>query len=63
MNCNVHVFCKMMFSNKFGFILETSLFLQLRKSFIALAFGKNGSKSRTQSYKTLWVISTLALKS
>jgi hypothetical protein len=23
MNCNVHVFCKMIFSNKFGFILET----------------------------------------
>jgi hypothetical protein len=23
MNCNVHVFCKMMGSNKFGFILET----------------------------------------
>jgi hypothetical protein len=22
-NCNVHVFCKMIFSNKFGFILET----------------------------------------
>jgi hypothetical protein len=27
MNCNVHVFYKMLFSNKFGFILETSLFL------------------------------------
>jgi hypothetical protein len=23
MNCNVQVFCKMIFSNKFGFILET----------------------------------------
>ncbi len=23
MNCNDHVFCKMIFSNKFGFILET----------------------------------------
>ncbi len=23
MNCNVHVFCKMIFSNKFGSILET----------------------------------------
>jgi len=23
MNCNVNVFCKMIFSNKFGFILET----------------------------------------
>ncbi len=23
MNCNVHVFCKMIFNNKFGFILET----------------------------------------
>ncbi len=29
MNCNVHMFCKMIFSNKFGFILETSLFLKL----------------------------------
>jgi hypothetical protein len=28
MNCNVHVFYKMIFSNKFGSILETSLFLQ-----------------------------------
>ena len=27
MNCNVHVFCKLIFSIKFGFILETSLFL------------------------------------
>ncbi len=27
MNCNVHVFYKMIFSNKFLFILETSLFL------------------------------------
>ncbi len=27
MNCNVHVFYKMIFGNKFGFILETSLFL------------------------------------
>ncbi len=27
MNCNVHEFYKMIFSNKFGFILETSLFL------------------------------------
>ncbi len=27
MNCNVHVFCKLIFSNKLGFILETSLFL------------------------------------
>ncbi len=27
MNCNVPVFYKMIFSNKFGFILETSLFL------------------------------------
>ncbi len=25
MNCNVHVFCKIIFGNKFGFILETSL--------------------------------------
>ncbi len=32
MNCNVHVFCKMIFSNKFGFILETSLFLQQTSS-------------------------------
>ncbi len=23
MNSNVHVFCKLIFSNKFGFILET----------------------------------------
>ncbi len=23
MNCNVHVFCKLIFSNEFGFILET----------------------------------------
>jgi len=23
MSCNVHVFCKLIFSNKFGFILET----------------------------------------
>jgi hypothetical protein len=23
MNCNVHVFCKMIFCNEFGFILET----------------------------------------
>ncbi len=29
MNCNVHVFYKMIFCNKFGFILETSLFLYL----------------------------------
>ncbi len=29
MNCNVHVFCKLIVSNKFGFILETSLFLYL----------------------------------
>ncbi len=27
MNCNVHVCDKMIFNNKFGFILETSLFL------------------------------------
>ena len=27
MNCSVHMFYKMIFSNKFGFILETSLFL------------------------------------
>jgi len=27
MKCNVNVFYKMIFSNKFGFILETSLFL------------------------------------
>ncbi len=27
MNCNVDVFYKMILSNKFGFILETSLFL------------------------------------
>ncbi len=26
MNCNVYMFYKMIFSNKFGFILETSLF-------------------------------------
>jgi hypothetical protein len=30
MNCNVHVFYEMIFINKFGFILETSLF-QLKK--------------------------------
>jgi hypothetical protein len=29
MNCNVHVFHKMIFSNKFGVIPETSLFLYL----------------------------------
>jgi hypothetical protein len=28
-NCNVHVFCKLIFSNKTGFILETSLFLYI----------------------------------
>ncbi len=29
MNCNAHVFYKMIFSNKFGFSLETSLFLYI----------------------------------
>jgi hypothetical protein len=29
LNCNVHVFFKMIFSNKFGFILEIILFLYL----------------------------------
>jgi hypothetical protein len=29
MNCNVHVFYKMNFSNKLGFILETSLFIYI----------------------------------
>ncbi len=29
MKCNVNVFYKMIFSNKFGFILETSLFLYI----------------------------------
>jgi hypothetical protein len=35
MNCDVHVFYKMIFSDKFGFILETSFFLymQLDKCF------------------------------
>jgi hypothetical protein len=33
MNCNVHVFYKIIFSNKFGFIMETSLFLYLIKKF------------------------------
>ncbi len=29
MNCNVHMFYILIFSNKFGFILETSIFLYL----------------------------------
>jgi hypothetical protein len=39
MNGNVHVFYKMIFSNKFGFILETSLFLYYH-SLITVVFVK-----------------------
>ncbi len=38
MNCNVHVFYKMIFSHKFGFILETSLFLYLVFDLEALGY-------------------------
>jgi hypothetical protein len=34
MNCNFHVLCKLIFSNKFGLILETSLFLTKKIVFV-----------------------------
>ncbi len=61
MNCNVHVFCKMTFNNKFGFILEavfsyTNMFLQsfriLQKAILKL----HAEKSLTKNFVVLQTI-------
>ncbi len=40
MNCNAHVFYKMIFSNKFGFSLETSLFYHILNFSSNIAYPK-----------------------
>ena len=40
MNCNVHVFDSLIFSNKFGFILETVFSYSMHKMFMKLSTGR-----------------------
>jgi hypothetical protein len=55
MNCNVHVFCKMIFSNKFGFILETVLPAELTKLGSALS---NEAPLWRQNYSSFFAFET-----
>jgi len=59
-HCNVHVFCKLIFSNRLGFILETSLFLKLFRfyfdpatnsciTFIYTGCGGNGNRFESKA--------------
>ncbi len=50
MNCNVHVFYKMIFSNKFGLIPEASLFLYIAR----YMHGIHAAASRNLYYKTFY---------
>ncbi len=50
MNFNVHVFCKMILCNKFGFILETSLFLLILKIYGRKKFYSSDTLSFSESF-------------
>jgi hypothetical protein len=56
MNCNVHVFRKMILSIKFGFILETSLFLSWIWQFESSTTKDNTKKLHDHSFTEVFLL-------